>query len=367
MRFWRAVIIMIATILGLGILGLPYVFERAGYGLGLVELILVGVSMTCIYLMYAEMTLDVPGKHRYAGYMRRLLGARAGMAAGGLFVAAMFGGLLPPLIVTGPFLESLLGMDRLTGLLLMWALSAMLIFGGIRFVVRAELLIILSLTFAYLLLMIFSTASFDAANIQWSGDPRAAFLPIGVILFAFGGIGAIPEMHDLLGRERQQIGRAIIVAMAFLFVLYALFSLTVVGTLGAIVTQNPLPLLAQLLPKFIGTLSLLVGTVSAFSIFTVIGSELMETIHVDYGWHKLSAWLVVIFVPLMIYLAGARELTAVMGFFGSTFGAAVGLFVIAAYAKTKAPRLLPLWVRYPVGAVFLLGVLIEIGYTLGVL
>lgn len=358
---------MIATILGLGILGLPLVFARAGYGIGLVELILVGVSMTCLYLMYAEMTLDVRGKNRYAGYMRQLLGARAGVIAGVLFMISMFGGMLPFLIVTGPFLQGLFGVNVLTGSIIMWLLASTMMFGGMRFVVRAEFGIILSLTVVYLLLMIFSFPHVDWINVRWSSDPQATLLPIGVILFALGGIGAIPEMHDLLGRERKKIRKAIIVAMSFLIVLYALFALFVVGALGPIVSQNPLPILAQLLPKSIGILGLLVGTVSAFSIYTVIGSELIETFRVDFGWKKFSAWLVVITLPLIAYLAGARELTAVMGFFGSTFGAAVGLFIVVAYGKTKAPRLVPLWVRYPVGAVFLLGALVEISYTLGVL
>lgn len=360
MHFVRAVVIMIATILGLGILGLPAVFARAGFGVGLVELILVGVALTFLYLMYAEMTIDLAGKHRYVGYMRHYLGQRAGTMAGWLFIIGMFGGMMPFLIVTGPFLQTLFGVDPLAGSLFLWILAAGVIFGGIKGIMRIELGIIIGLLGVYSLAMIFGSPHFFLENITLVQNRSAIFLPVGVILFALGGIGAIPEMHDLLGRRRRSIGKAIWCAMLFLMMLYAGFSFFTLGVFGTTVSENPLPQLALLLPGWLGFLVLLIGTISAFSIFTVVGTEVAATMRVDFGWSHWNAWAFSSVTPLLLFLAGARELTSVMGFFGSLFGAAIGLCVLFAYGKTNAPRLVPLWVRYPVALVFVFGALVEI-------
>ncbi len=362
----RAVVVMIATILGLGILGLPYVFTQAGFVVGLVELLVVAAALCCLYLMYAEITLHVPGRHRYAGYMGQLLGPRVGRFAGIFFVATMFGGLLPFLIVVGPFLHGLFGLDPFFGSILMWMLAAVMLLFGMGVVVRVESWIIGTLLLVYVLLMIFSVPHLHLNAMAAFGKPHFFLLPIGVILFALGGFGAIPEMHDLLGRQKRRIGKAILLSMTILTLLYGLFVFFVMGTLGETVAQNPLPAMAALMPPWLGVLVLLVGTISAFSIFPVIGSELIATLQVDFGRSKGFAWSVTALVPLLVYLAGVRELTTVMGFFGSTFGAVIGLFIIAAYGKTKAPRLLPLWSRYPVALVFALGALAEIWYTLSV-
>lgn len=362
---------MIATILGLGILGLPFVFARAGFGVAIIQLILVAAMLTSLYLMYAEITLEVRGKHRFGGYIGAMLGKRVKQVAGIFMMITMVGGLLPFLIVTGSFLHRLVGLDPLIGSLGMWVVGSLLIYAGTSFVSRIEMGIIAALFITYVVLITASFVLFDPSNVVffapsvvegWSIDPL--LVPMGVFLFAFGGLGAIAEVHDLLGRQKKKIGLVILTVMLFLAVLYAAFALAVVGAVGFNVSQNALADLSFHLPVGFGLMSLLVGLVSALSIFVVIGTELKETIRVDYAVGNRVSWLITIFLPLSIYLAGARELTAVMGFFGSVFGATLAWFIIAAYKKTAEDRLLPLWMRYPIGAFFLFVLIVEVVLTL---
>lgn len=371
MKSLRAAAFMIATILGLGILGLPFVFAKAGFVAALIQLILVAAMLTSLYLMYAEITLEVRGKHRFGGYIGAMLGQGAGKMAGILIIITMVGGLLPFLIVTGSFLQGLVGINPLIGSLSAWVVGSLLIYAGTSFVSRIEIGIIATLLLTYVVLIIASSALFDFGSVVffspsvaegWSIDPL--LVPMGVFLFAFGGLGAIAEVHDLLGRQKRRIGLVILSAMLFLTVLYATFALAVVGAMGSNVTQNALADLSLLLPAGFGVMSLLVGLISALSIFVVIGTELKETIRVDYAVDNCLSWLITIFLPLVIYLAGARELTAVMGFFGSIFGATLAWFIIVAYKKTAEDRLLPLWICYPIGAFFFFALIVEVVLTI---
>lgn len=364
MRFLRAVVLMIGAILGLGILGMPYVFSRAGFWVGLFELLFIGAVLTVIYIMFGEITREVRGRHRTIGYLIELLGSRFRLLVSFLFIISLFGAMLPFLILSGQLLNSLFGLPPLAGVLIMFALGAFFIWGGLSFISKLELLFIGLLTLAYFLLIVFTLPYFQVENIvSQPAISTASWRPIGVILYALGGLGIIPEVHDLLGRRTRRMTPAIILAMIFLVALYAVFSLVVIGALGSDTSQHVLGDLAAILPAPIGVLGLIIGIVSGLSIFTVLGLELVGGLTVDFHLKKFSAWVVTLFVPLALYLLGARELTAVMGFVGGLFGGLFGLLVLAAYRHTAPPRLFPLWVVYPLGVIYLLAVAAAIGYN----
>ena len=368
MRFLRAVVTMISSILGLGILGLPYVFGQAGYGVSLLQLLCLGVLMGCIFVMYGRITQQVRGHHRFVGYMNIFLGAQGKNVATASFLISMFGGLLPFLILSGTFVEGLFGIDPFFGSLVMWAIGAALIYRGMQSVSRLEVFVIGLLVLLYLTLIFFSLGNFDASNLVFArGGDWGLLRPLGVILFALGGMGAIPEMHDILGRNGKGIGHVIWLGMAIILSLYALFPLAVVGALGSGATEQTLNDLASILPPQIAFLGFVIGSISALSIFTMIGSELMQTIRIDFRLSKGQAWGLTVGLPLLAFLLGVRQLTAVMGFFGSLFGATVGLLVVLAYKRSAQPRGFPNWLCNLIATILVLGAAVEIGYTFTIL
>ena len=62
--FLRSVGLMIGAIVGVGVFGLPYAFAQSGVGIGLLELLVLGGCLTVLQLMFAEVVMATPDRHR---------------------------------------------------------------------------------------------------------------------------------------------------------------------------------------------------------------------------------------------------------------------------------------------------------------
>ena len=65
-QFLYATTVLVGTIVGVGIFGLPYVASQSRFIVGLFFLLLLGVIVTLIHLLYAEVVLKTKEKHRLA-------------------------------------------------------------------------------------------------------------------------------------------------------------------------------------------------------------------------------------------------------------------------------------------------------------
>ena len=73
-KFWATTFTLTGTIIGAGILGLPYVFSKAGFFIGLLWLIILGMVMMFVNLTLGEITLRTNGRHQLSGYAEKYLG-----------------------------------------------------------------------------------------------------------------------------------------------------------------------------------------------------------------------------------------------------------------------------------------------------
>lgn len=87
-KFWAATFTLTGTIIGAGILGLPYVFAQAGFFSGLFWLIFLGIIMTLTFLYLGEVTLRTKEKHQLPGLAEKYLGRKGKVA---MFLAMVFG------------------------------------------------------------------------------------------------------------------------------------------------------------------------------------------------------------------------------------------------------------------------------------
>ena len=95
------------TIIGAGILGLPYVFVKSGFFIGLFWILFLGLLLLFVSLSMGEITLRTKSIHQLPGYARKYLGNFGGKI---MFVAIIFGiysALLAYLIGEGQSLSKL--------------------------------------------------------------------------------------------------------------------------------------------------------------------------------------------------------------------------------------------------------------------
>jgi len=78
--------LLTGTVIGAGVLGIPYVVAKAGFLTGLITIIVMGIATLLLNLFMGEITLRTPGNHQLPGYAERYLGKKGKMVA----VLAMF-------------------------------------------------------------------------------------------------------------------------------------------------------------------------------------------------------------------------------------------------------------------------------------
>ncbi len=374
-RSFRAVLLMTSGVVGVGVLGLPYVMSQSGYLVGFLQLVLITMVMVIIALMYAEITVQTEGKHRFVAYIGRFLGERGRKVATFAFLFSTLGGLTAFVILSGEALSSVThgALTPFWASITVTVAVALIAFQGLFFVSKIASWAIGFILIFYVALIVAALPSLQVPHMTVIGESwRELLMPYGVLIFSLAGMGVIPEVHDLLGRQVKKLSGAIMVSYAMIFVLYAVFPLAMIGALGDRVSSVALTDLPQIVSAPLATVGTLLGCLSVASIFLVLSWELIATLTIDFKLSKPLAWLTTFGVPLILFFLGVREFIDTIGFVGSIFGGTTGILVILAYEKLKRTRgceqhkcfRLPTSISMIVGAAFLFGILIEIWYTL---
>ncbi len=336
----RSVFILIGSIVGAGVFGVPYALAQSGLSLGLLLLLVMGTLMTVLLLMNGEVILQTPGRHRIVGYSKIYLKGHWWILAFFGLVATAWGAMLAYLLVGGDFLSSLfsLGGWQVSPFWCAWILAicaGYAIFRGLRFASKAEVVVIGLILFLFLFVVLASAPFVKAPHlftIHWS----QAFFPYGVLLFALSGSGAIPEIKDVLGkRAKSLMGFVILGGMGTIILLYALFSFAIIGVTGSLTTPVAFDGLIPLLGGAFHFLVSLIGSLITLSIFMMIGVELKHLFRYDFSISNGWAWALTLFPPLLLYLAGFREFVVIIGFVGAVFGGILGIMSVWIYERMR--------------------------------
>ncbi|NIP33151.1 hypothetical protein GWN26_14670, partial [Candidatus Saccharibacteria bacterium] len=207
----KAFATMIGMIIGVGMFGVPYALSKSGFLVGLLYLIGLGLIMLILHHFYTDVVLNTKEKHRYIGYAKQYLGKWGRRVA---YVSSLFGitgGLIAYFIVGGEFLYALLGPvfggEVFNYQVIFFVFLAFAVLVGLRLISTIEigmtifLLLVMAIIFSYGIpkVNLLNLTTFNHAHI---------FLPYGVILFAIGGMNAIPEIRDVLrgyGRDMRMV------------------------------------------------------------------------------------------------------------------------------------------------------------------
>ncbi len=367
--FWEATATMVGTIVGAGILGIPYVFARAGFWTGSLVLFLVGLAMVLMKLLYGEVTLRTHGTHQLSGYTQIYLGNWAKHLISFVLVAAIYGALLAYFIGEGEVIQALTGLPAFTASLLFFILFAIFILIGIKLIKRIELVMS---GFILLIVFVIYLIAFDHINlVNLNGFAwQKTFIPYGVLLFASSGIVAVPEVRLIVYRQEKVMKKAIIYGCLIPPILYFLFTALVISITGPQVSE----VASVALGIFLGWKMLLVANLFAFlamaTSFLTLGLALVGIYQYDYKLNKYVAWLLMSLVPLIIFLLGARDFVKVISLVGSLGVGMAGILYVLTYfvarrkGKRKPEYKIPAVLGYVGGGIIILMFIGGVIYTL---
>ena len=332
-KLFAGIATMTGMIIGAGFLGMPYVIAQSGFLIGLIQIILIGFIILVMKLYLGEVLLRTEKTHQLPGLAKIYLGKTGGKI---MFYSMLLGIYLSStayLLSQGESLSYLFFGNYNYSLhfaLGFWTLISYFVYQGIRALKKGETIgLILVLTIIFLILILFS-GKIQTNNLL-TYHTQKAFLPVGVIMFAFLGFSAIPEALRVLRRKEQLMKKAIIIAATNPIILYALFTLVVIGVNG---TSTP-----EIATIALGKPFILLGILTIFTAYFGLTMALRDIYRFDLGYKKSKAWFLACFIPLILYLnvhffklAGFIE---IIGFTGAIFGTINGVMVLLMVRKAR--------------------------------
>lgn len=373
-NFLSAIMMLVGTIIGAGIFGLPYVAAKTGILAVLPYLVVLTFIVTLLHLLYGEVALRTNGQHRLVGYAGIYLGPWGKRLASFSVIAGTYAALLAYLLLGGNFLFILLGgvfggTAFVYSLILFFA-CAIFIGRGLKTVSWLELLLSALLLGAIFVFLAKGALLINTANFSLAVNWEEIFLPYGIILFSLGGASVIPELVKLLKDSEFQVKKAIIWGTLIPAIVYLLFIAVVLGVSGAQTSEEAI---SGLLPYFgseVIALGAIIGFLAVVTSFLAFGTNLKKTFEYDYNFSKPASLVLALAIPFLLFWFGVDNFLRVIGFAGAVGGGIDGILIILMYRmadrggkgdrKPEYDVVTSRWLEYLLIAIFIAGIIYTI-------
>jgi len=367
-KFLKAWATFTGTIIGVGIFGLPYVAMKAGFFVILFYFIAIIFLAIIIHSLLGEVARDTHKIARVPGYAEEYLGKKAKTFAFIFSSLSLIGALLAYLILGSEFLylffKNLLGGPSIFYFLIFFLAGAFFIYRGIEIISRFELMMLF--VFVVLLLFFFYRAfPFIKLENFIIFDPRFITFPYGVVLFALWGIALIPEIKEMVDRDRKKLRSVIVLGILSAALCYLIFVIAILGACGKNTTENAISGFASVLGDRVIMIGYLFGLITTFTSFITLGLTLKKIFWYDFKIPEKISWILTCFIPLVLYFIGVKNFIEVIGLTGAIALGLESILVILIYRSFIQKRFqynkTPFWI-YPLIISLVVGIGFEIIY-----
>jgi len=335
-KFLSTAFTLTGTIIGAGILGLPYVFAESGFFIGLSWLIFLGIIIIFVNLYIGEVTLRTKATHQLPGYSEKYLGLWGKRI---MFLAVIFGiysALLAYLIGEGQSLSKLFSGGIEYSLLFgvgFWIIMTPLLQGGLKRLKSVGYWGVIAIIFIIFLVFFLLLPGVKLENTTYLNLSKL-FFPYGVVLFALLGFASIPELRREVGKEKKLLKKSILFGTLIPIVLYIIFSFVFVGILG----KNILEVATLSFTGILGIILLLLGIFTMMTSFFVLSFALKDYFIFDLKNRKILFFFVSV-VPLALYLLvslfNLAGFVKVLGIGGAISGGITGILILLMNIRAK--------------------------------
>ncbi len=338
-NFIYATTVLIGTMVGVGIFGIPFAFSKAGFWVGFLFLIFIGFITLLLNLMYGEVVLRTHEKHQITGYTDKYLGPWFKRLIFFSVSLALYSALLVYMVIAGDFLNNIFSsvfyMSPTSYSLVFFSVLSVLILWGIKRISWIELFLVGLFVVVVLLILGIGINKVDFTNFV-GAHSQFWFLPYGVLLFAFAGFSAIPIQRNILRGQENNLRKSILLAVVLTGALYLLFAFTVLGISGGVTTPDAISGLYEFLGGKIIFLGSLFGILAVSTSFLMLGSAFLDMFHLDYKVTRRWAWFLVVSPPLVLFLGGLRTFIDIISLAGSVAIGLEGIVLTFVYIKSKS-------------------------------
>lgn len=307
--------ILLGTLVGAGVLGLPYAASKVGLLLALGILSMVMLLMLFTAFIVLRLSAELGGAQ-----MSTIAQSFLGKAGGWIMYISItimgFGAFLAYIAGVGSICTSLFGVNETFGAILFWVLASSIVFLGLEASGKIELIMgfVLFSLFIGFTVMLLPHASFEnALYVDFGG----IFSMVGVAIFAFGFHTVIPDVYRGIG-DYKKTKKILVMAFLIPTVVYAVFMVVFLLTFGKntpqVATQG-LEAIYHKMGNIVGNaLPLIAITTSYIGMGLAQQSNSTEFL----GLKKPTAWALTVILPIIVYLAGVKNFADVLAFAGNT-------------------------------------------------
>ncbi len=333
---FEAVAIIVGTIIGAGIVGIPFVFAESGFITGVVVLCLVSITLFLSRLMLGEAVMRTSTPYQLTGYTEHYAGKYFKSIQAFVLIIGIFGTLLAYMIGQGEVLSALFGGESFHWALGFYLVFSFLVIYGIDAVKRSELLMIITLFFVISAITVITAPDIQLSFLS-SFDGGSFLLPFGVVLFASAGLVSIPQAWRVLNNSGNGhlMKRAIAWGAIIPFVVYFIFSALVVGVTGEGTTE----VATVGLGEAIGPHMAIIGNIFSFfaiaTSFLTLALALTNIFRYDYKFPRPLASAIVLVTPMLMFFFGFRDFIYIISIVGALTVGINGLLSVLVFWRSK--------------------------------
>jgi len=335
-NFLAAIFTLTGLVIGAGILGIPYVVVRAGFWTGIITIAIVAIALAFMNLMIGEIALRTKGNHQLAGFAEKYVGKKGKYLMLATTAFACYSAIVAYTLGVSESMTVIFGGTQQLWAIVFYAFMALLIYGGINVLAGSETLLeVIQFIILFLVLyFMFGSTHYNLSSLNGFALSRI-LTPMGVVLFAFSGLTAVPLMKDILKNELKKLKLAIICGKIIVASVYILFAVAVIGITGAATTEVATTGVSQVLGKpsslLISGFAILAMTTS----FIALGFVLKEMFHEDFGLSLNKSCALTMLVPPIAILLGVKSFTLTLDIGGSLSVGIAGIMVIFMHKNVK--------------------------------
>ncbi|MBN2094890.1 MAG: hypothetical protein JW727_02480 [Candidatus Aenigmarchaeota archaeon] len=334
----KAAFLFAGTIIGAGVLALPSVIAETGLIYGTAIIFGVGALIALAALMFGEVVLRTRGVHQLPGLARKYAGKRASQMAVIFSILGIYGGLIAYIHGSALVINQFFGLSPFLAKLIFFVPVTFVTYYGIKGVEESEGFLTGLLVLCLLAMSAGALFFYNPSNVT-TGSIANILLPIGVLVFALEGLPAIPQMNEILSREKKGLKKSIIIGISIPILLYALFCFASIGALGTNVGEVATMGLAEYGRAFylLGGIFALLAMSTGFISFS---NAVAETYSKDLKINRKLSWALACFVPLIALFASniilpSLDFATLIAYTGVLFTGPYYLIVIYTFYKAR--------------------------------
>jgi hypothetical protein len=246
------------------------------------------------------------------------------------------------LILSASFINLVVpGIFNSYGVMVFWLLGSLAVFLKINRLALSEFIITLSIVAIILIIFIFGLGNLNQIISRLAVfNLSYLFIPYGAVLFSLNGRVAITQIVNYFQKNNLsplEAKKPIVLGTLIPAFVYLLFVIAI-SALSKDVSQDAVSGLINGLPFWVLKLLGVLGIISIWSTYIVIGRDVENSLEYDFRFPKLLAGLAVIFLPLMFYLAGFKNFLNLVSFVGGVFLGLEGILIVLIWRRAAKKR-----------------------------